>query len=632
MYNSGKLEAIFNLEGNQSTYIICEIGINHNGSLDTALELIIEAKKARVDAVKFQKRNLEKIYSKSILSDSNSEEWNFEYLIPLLRECELTENDYKIIRSKCDELQIDLIITPFDEVSAEFIASLGVTAFKISSADMTNFNLINKCSTFSVPIIISTGMWDEEDIKICVEYYKKENVKFALLHAQSTYPAPYESLNLGFIENLKRYSDIVGYSGHERGNFIPIAMVALGCKIIEKHITFDQNQKGPDHKASMLPREWLEMVQNIRNLEKSMDNKKTVNQAEKLNREVFAKSAVALKKLPEGHILKSEDIEFKSPGKGIFQHEIKNYFGKVLKGKIDEANFISKTDFEEVIEVSNWNKFEFLKDWGVKCRFHDFQDYIQVNSPVLEFHCSQTDLDYKFNFINKYENTQLIVHAPEIFDRELVDICSKDPSKVERSLNILQRSIDKTLEIAPYFSKKKPKLVAHLGGMSLNIQESIKYEEMLDIAIKNFARLDIPNNKIDFLPENLPHRPWYFGGQWFQYGFTRAEDMSAFCNHFGIGMTYDICHAYLYCKAFNEDIIEYTKKVLPLAYHLHISDAEGISGEGLQIGEGEINLEEVFAELKDSHFSWVSEIWSGHLHNGTGTYKALRLLEKYKEL
>jgi sialic acid synthase SpsE len=337
MYKSDKLERMFN--GVETpTFIICEIGINHNGDINQAIKLIESAKKAGVDAVKFQKRSLKDIYTEDILKNENSAEWNFDYLLPLLKETELSSDDYIKIREKCDELELDLIITPFDEISVDFISDLGITAFKISSADMTNIKLIEKCSTFGLPIIVSTGMWSKEDIKKCSEIYRQKHIKFAFLHAQSTYPSPFESLNLGFIEELKTMSNIVGFSGHERGIFIPIAAVTMGCKIIEKHITFDKYQTGPDHKASMLPEEWVEMVSNIRMLEISLTGDKKVNQAEALNKELFAKSAITKKSLSKGHILTEDDVIFKSPGKGIFPHEINDYYGKALSGGIKKKS------------------------------------------------------------------------------------------------------------------------------------------------------------------------------------------------------------------------------------------------------------------------------------------------------
>ena len=363
--------------------------------LSNALELIYKAVATGVDAVKFQKRNLANIYSSHILNDSNSAEWNFEYLIPLLQELELSESDYHTINDTCKTLGIDLIITPMDEESAEFISTLDIVGFKIASADMTNISLIKKCASYNLPVLISTGMWSKEDIEKSVSQYPK-SLQFSLLLANSTYPAPYEDIGLQFLENLKQLSTTVGYSGHERGIFIPVAAVALGARIVEKHITMDRNQTGPDHKASMVPWQWKNMVKNIRSLELSLTDKKYVNQAETLNKEAFAKSAVTTKPLDKGHILTESDICYKSPGKGIFEHEIADYIGKELKSIIPLGKYISKEDFAESIDIKDWKQFNFSKRWGVKCRFHDYEIYKSLKAPVMEFHCSETDFRYRF--------------------------------------------------------------------------------------------------------------------------------------------------------------------------------------------------------------------------------------------
>ncbi len=627
MFRSQKLERIFSNSEDAATYIICEIGINHNGDIERALALIDAAKEAGVDAVKFQKRALEKIYSERVLSDVNGSEWNFEYLIPLLRECELTEGDYRLISKYCQERDLDLIVTPFDEASADFVATLDLAAFKIASADMTNIDLVHHCATLSRPLIISTGMWTHEDIKICADNFASHGITFALLHTQSTYPAPFESVNLCFIDELKKLAPVVGYSGHERGIFIPVAAVAMGCMIIEKHITFDRNDKGPDHKASMLPAEWKEMVTNIRLLEKALTSKKGVNQAEIQNREVFAKSAVAVKNLNKGHILLSSDVVFKSPGKGIFPHEIEKFYGRVLKKDVSREFYIAREDFEQELLLKDWKSFGFTKAWGVKCRFHDFDEYKILNSPAIEFHCSQTDLDVPFSGASK--QSALIVHAPEIFDRELVDICSLDENKVERSLAILQRSINKTIDIAKNFPRKRPKLVVHLGGMFLDALASPDATELTNRAICNFKRLIYKPDDIEILPENLPPRPWYLGGEWHQYAFMTAKDMARFCTELNLGMVFDVCHAHLYCNLYQADFLEYGRTILPFVRHMHISDASGISGEGIQVGEGEIAFGPFLDLIKAADFTWVPEIWSGHHHHGAGVYRALLNLESY---
>ena len=618
--------------------IVAEIGVNHNGSLDTALKLIYKASEARVDAVKFQKRSLSHIYSKSILEDSNGAEWNFDYLLPQLEKLELSDEDYHIIKETCAELGLDLIITPMDEKSADFVAALGVSAIKIASPDMTNLGLIKKCGSFGLPLIISTGMWEYEDIKKCVDFYKRHNLNFSLLAANSTYPTPCESIGLNFISQLKQLSPNVGYSGHERGIFIPVAAVALGATIIEKHITLSRNQLGPDHKASLLPTEFAQMVKDIRALELSLGSKKIVNQQEKLNRELFAKSAVALGTLLPGDLLEESAVDFKAPGKGIFPHEIDQFYGREVKRCVEKGHYISVTDFQDITPISEWKPFSFSKRWGVKCRFHDYPLYKTLKSPVIEFHCSQTDLDMEF--LEENTDSALIVHAPEIADLELVDICSTNERVVKKSLDIIQRSIDKTLEISRLWPKAKPKMVVHLGGMSLNLlkqtshglDELSTHDEMMAIAIHNFKKLDFSPDAIDIIPENLPPRPWYLGGQWYQYGFAPFSDMVKFCEATNLKMTYDICHAHLQCEMEGSSLLDYTRRVMPYVSHMHISDATGISGEGVQIFEGDLDFKGVFNIAEEYDFSWVTEIWSGHLHNGTASYKALSLLESHFNL
>ena len=625
--SSDKLLRVFTKPAASPVYIVCEIGINHNGSLERALALVKAAADAGVDAVKFQKRSLPDVYTPGVLEDANSAEWNFEYLIPLLRECELSENDYRTIESFCRDLGLDLIVTPFDEVSLAFIATLNLAAVKIASADMTNLGLVRASAKLGLPLLISTGMWSADDISRCAAIYQKEGLSFALLHSQSNYPAPYESINLGFITILKTMADVIGYSGHERGTFIPVAAVALGCRIIEKHITFDRNDKGPDHKASMLPDEWSRMVSEIRLLEKSLAYNKLVNQAEIQNREAFAKSAVAVRPLKKGHILRPEDIQFRSPGKGIFPHEIDEYYSLALLKDVAQYQYVDQSDFEKELCIGDWKRFLFQKRWGVKCRFHDFYEYAVLKTPVIEFHCSQSDLEIPFK--GSSDVSELIIHAPEIFDRELVDLCSTDTFKVDRSLSVIQRSIDMAISIGRRFPKKKPRLVVHLGGMFLDSQISVDTAELTERAVKNFRRLEYSPDEIEILPENLPPRPWYLGGEWHQHGFMTAEDMIAFCAACGLGMTYDICHAYLYCSHYGLNLNDYTRQVRQIVRHLHISDAAGINGEGLQIGDGEIEFPSFIVTMDDADFSWVPEIWSSHLHHGAGIYRALLKLEKF---
>ena len=610
-------------------YIIAEIGINHNGNIDTAIQLIDYAADAGVDAVKFQKRSIHNIYIEEVMKDPNKAEWNIEYLIKELKKLEFNKNDYDKIYARCQYNDLDLIITPFDIESVDFIMNYDIVAIKNASCNMTNYRLLDYISTKNMPILISTGMWTDKEISDTTKYFKSKNMNYSLLLSNSTYPCPYEDININYLETLKKYSNVVGYSGHERGNFIPVAAVALGARIIEKHITLDKTQSGLDHKASMEPYEWKEMVENIRLLEKSLGNKKVVNQAETLAKQSFCLSPYAVEDISCGEIFTTDMFKLFAPGKGILQSELNEYIGKEIKINIKKGQCISKSFFTSGELIKNWKIGKFKKNWGVKCRFHDFLDYSVLSSPVVEFHCSQKDI-YDSNTGIASNKSQLIVHAPEIVDRMLVDICSNDKFQVEKSLDILQKTINKTIKLSEKFVGK-PKLVVHFGGMCLKECKNCEKieKEMYEKSIENFKKLNYDPEKIEILPENLPPKPWYLGGEWNQYGFMSEKYMIEFCKVFNLKITYDICHASLYCNFVKKDIVDYTKKIKPYISHIHISDTIGINGEGVQINEGETTFLPIFKQLKDVNFSWVTEIWSGHLNNGNGCYESMKRLEKY---
>ena len=613
-------------------YIIAEIGINHDGCLETALKLIDAAKAAGVDAVKFQKRDLSSIYAQDVIDDPNSQEWNIEYLLNELKTVELTRDDYEQIRERCLSLALDLIITPFDIVSTDFVVEQGVAAFKNASCNMINFELLEHMISKGLPILISTGMWSDSEIVEATNFLKEKGAEFSLMLSNSTYPCPYEDISLSYLTQLKEYCQVVGYSGHERGTFIPVAAVALGARIIEKHITFDKTKTGLDHKASMEPDEWSEMVRNIRLLQTSLGSHKTTNQAELLARQSFCSSPYALKDLKVGDLLTEDCFVWRAPGKGIFQNEIQKYLGKPVTLNILTGQCISISHFNtDTLAIKDWKLQDFKKQWGVKCRFNDFLEYSVLSSPVVEFHCSEKDIYDKVTGICS-QTSQLIIHAPEIVDRMLVNICSLDERQLNLSLNILQDTINRTVELSKGFPGK-PKLVVHFGGMQLDEagDETTLRRSLLDRAISTFQKLNYDPDEIDILPENLPPKPWYLGGEWNQYGFMTEDDIIEFCDHFGLKMTFDICHAQLYCKSCDHDLVKYTKKVKHLVSHLHISDATGVNGEGIQVHEGEIDFHNVLCQFIDTECSWVTEIWAGHTNNGQGCHKSMIELGRYKE-
>lgn len=609
-------------------YVIAEIGVNHNGSVEEALYLINEAAKAGADAIKLQKRTLSEIYVESLLNDPNSAEWSFQYLIPQLKSLELTKEEFHTLRAEARRFNLDFIVTPFDQVSADFVATLDLDAIKFASADLTNWPLISHAlGKVACPAIFSTGMWDDATIRKSAKFIS-ENFKrhYAMLLCQSTYPAPAESLNLRYLNSLMSMAPMVGYSGHELGVQASLLAHALGATIIEKHITRDINQLGPDHKASLTPDQFKDLVRQLKQVRAMLgEDKKVVTMAEQLNREVFAKSLVAKRNLVAGEMIHLEDLKVMSPGKGITPDRLPEFVGKTLKRAKNADEYMTEQDFEEALTVGEWPAFDFTQEWGVKCRFHDFEIYKELNTPVIEFHCSDKDVVDEVHAASTA--SALIMHAPEIVGKELFDLCSDSVELVRKSVAILEQTIVRTRELAPGFRHGvRPKIVLHVGGMSL-LDGNYDCAEITSKAEKVLRGINLDG--VELLPENLPPRPWYLGGQWHQYGYMRPEDMAAFCKSLSLGMTFDICHAQLYCKYAGIDLVDYAKIVMPYVRHVHISDAHGIDGEGVQIGQGELDFDALFRLLEKKRFSWVPEIWSGHVNHGAGTHHALCCLEKY---
>ncbi|HEX7975491.1 MAG TPA: N-acetylneuraminate synthase family protein [Anaerolineales bacterium] len=247
----------------QPTYIIAEIGVNHNGILDLALELIDVAVRAGADAVKFQKRNLDKLYPKKYLDNANAGEKTLRYMLPILQQVELPDEAYYRIVDYCRAKGITFLCSAWDTESADFLDVLGMPAYKMASADLTNLPLLDHIVKKGKPLILSTGMSRMEEVETTVDFLKDRRAEFALLHCNSTYPASFEDINLRFMEQLRRFSVPVGYSGHERGIAVSTVASAMGASIIERHVTLDRTMEGPDHAASLEPQGFQKMVRDI---------------------------------------------------------------------------------------------------------------------------------------------------------------------------------------------------------------------------------------------------------------------------------------------------------------------------------------------------------------------------------
>ncbi len=329
-------------------YIVAEIGINHNGKLPMAKRLIDVAVDAGANAVKFQKRSLKDLYKSDVLTDPNLYSQGVEILINVLKEIEFDELQYREIVEYCKEKKISFLCTPWDKPSVDFLEKFEVSAYKIASADMTNLPLIDYVSKTKKPIIISTGMSTMDEIEKTVNFVKKREIPFVLLHCNSTYPAPVDSLNLSLIDVLKtKFSIPVGYSGHEPGIIPSLAAANMDAVLIERHITLDRTMEGIDQAASLEPDEFKNLVKYIRESEVARGQPiKRMTRGEILQREVLGKSVVCSSDIDIGDIFSENNVEIKGPARGLSAQFYYDILGKKSTRKIKKGQYLLAIDLK----------------------------------------------------------------------------------------------------------------------------------------------------------------------------------------------------------------------------------------------------------------------------------------------
>ena len=306
------------------TIIIAEAGVNHNGSLTIAKRLIEEAAKAGADYIKFQTFVTEKLVSKEA-KQADYQKNNLQKecsQFEMLKELELSLNDHYALIEYCTQLKIAFFSTAFDLDSIDLLSKLNLSMWKIPSGEITNLPYLQKIGSFNKPIILSTGMATLGEIEAAIEVLEKSGAprdQITVLHCTTEYPAPVNGVNLKAMTTIAEAFKLkVGYSDHTEGIEIPLAAVALGATVIEKHFTLDRKMKGPDHKASLEPDELKKMVEGIRNIELAMGNGiKKPTTSEIKNKLAARKSIVAEKRIQAGELFTIENLTIKRPGNGI---------------------------------------------------------------------------------------------------------------------------------------------------------------------------------------------------------------------------------------------------------------------------------------------------------------------------
>jgi len=332
----------------KQTLIIAEAGVNHNGNIEKAKKLIDVAKRAGADFVKFQTFNADKLVTKTAkradYQIENTKNTDSQY--EMLKKLELTDSDHRELIKYCAESKINFLSTGFDLDSLQYLKDIGIKLFKIPSGELTNLLYLRKVASFQSEVILSTGMADMEEIRSAYKVLIENGVKpndITILHCNTEYPTPMVDVNLHAMNHIKQELGVnVGYSDHTLGIEVPIAAVALGATVIEKHFTLSRDLPGPDHKASLEPDELKKMVEGIRNIEQAISGSgiKEPSKSETKNKAIARKSIVATSIIKKGEILTDKNIAIKRPGLGLSPMKWDTIIGKEAIRDFEEDELI----------------------------------------------------------------------------------------------------------------------------------------------------------------------------------------------------------------------------------------------------------------------------------------------------
>lgn len=329
----------------KKVFIIAEAGVNHNGSIELAKELIDKASESGADAVKFQSFKAERLVTKSAQKAEYQEETTGkeENQFEMIKRLELDYEKHEELIGYCKSKDIMFLSSPFDLESIDLLNNLGLEIFKIPSGEITNLPYLRKIGLLKKKVILSTGMSTLGDIEKALEILRKGGtMDVTVLHCNTEYPTPMKDVNLNAMNTIKEAFKVeVGYSDHTLGIEVPIAAVALGATVIEKHFTLDKNMEGPDHRASLEPNELKELVKCIRNIEIALgDGLKKLTESEAKNITIVRKSIVAGRNIKKGEAFTIENLEIKRPGNGISPMKLDEVIGKLAIRDYEEDELI----------------------------------------------------------------------------------------------------------------------------------------------------------------------------------------------------------------------------------------------------------------------------------------------------
>ncbi len=623
-------------------YIISEIGLNHNGSIEEAYKLIEESKKANCNAVKFQIRS-----EACLKADPKNMEIGQQYVYQYILSTFLNFNQYEKLIEFARNLKIDVIVSCWDIDSLLFAHKNKIKTLKIASADLTNLLMIETAFEYFDNFIMSTGMSNQKEIITSVSYFLENRKNLCLLHCQSAYPSPVDTLNLKYIKKLKKLFPKVqlGYSGHELEYYVCLSALSYGAIVFEKHLTLNKNAKGNDHVVSLYPDQMRDLCKMLKEAHKSLgnDNDRIIQPGEKANRISLGKSLTVNKILKKGTILKKEYLDFTYGGKGLSPDKYKSIINKKLINKKNPGEIIELSDISGYKTIFKYCKKPIPNcKFGIPVRYHDAPIlFDEIKPDFLEFHLSHKDIDYPFNKIKNLlkdipKNLNNTFHAPDFYSNDLIfDPFSKKENIRKESIFEFEKFLNHIIRVNDLLGNKKETKVKVITSFSsatlkefLNDKEKDDIYKELEELIKNF-RIKYPT--LEILPQTLPVNAWYLGGRRLVNIFADPREILNFCKKTKLKICLDSAHTIMSSNYYSLNPNYWINELLQFTDHIHLVDAKGDSDEGLLFGEGDLDLKLIVSSMKKKGgISFIPEIWQGHHNLGEGFKIALNTINELK--
>lgn len=603
------------LRTSTSVLTIAEIGINHDGEYLVAKKLIEEAKWAGATAVKFQYRNLDNVYYgdlKEIGDEIVQAEVRRNFLEPkVISELATYAKSINLLVGISFFVVEDLLDFKLDLNKFDF--------FKIPSAEMMNFELIDCLLRYDVEVLVSTGAHTESQISKMLNRYIGQPI--IPMHCVSNYPTMSFNSKIGYIKQLlNNWNGFVGYSSHDEDWKVAIVALSFGARVVERHLTLSKDSVGLDHSTSSTKVELMTFIEFARDFAKiaSGDGPRYPNQGELINLQNLGRSFFAKSSIQAGSIIRKSDFVYRAPRTGISYDEFQEIQGKPLIRNIEAGESLTDSHVFPIVQLSD-SAIETANDLKIALptRLHDFEEiHKKFNLRYYELHLSYEEVSRLTNFDFIPSLLGLSVHLPDyISPNQLIDPFSENNEIRAESLSI----ITKLKEVVTREQLVRGIQIPIIGSFSVGTHKQSFYSDHFDLQDK------LHDQGVDLLFQWLPPFAWYFGGASRIHAFNDPAAALLLTEN-KIGICLDLSHFKLGVEYWGSPLHDQFDKVAGMAKHFHISDAAGLDGEGIQFGQGSGNIRIYLDEIMQKDVMKVIEVWQGHLNNYAGFTEAINYI------